>query len=149
MKQFYKKTKTKLQDRLRPPQSVSTSPAQSHRNSEELTSTQGRGTSSVSLTQVQPDRSAIAPAASVTPGSHVQGASVLDPRLAPHTTAEYAKSPSPHSKLSTAGSVSNDLLTIAHASSDAFPPLKSVLGGILEIWKQCEVSKICTSHSYL
>jgi len=28
---------------------------------------------------------------------------------------------------------------VVHGASDAFPPLKSALEGILEIWKQCEV----------
>jgi len=43
------------------------------------------------------------------------------------------------SRLDSVASVCNDLLTVVHGASDAFPQLKSALIEILEIWNQCEV----------
>jgi len=67
----------------------------------------------------------------------------------PYAPEPYAQAPSSHSKLATAGSVCNDLLTVVHSASDAFPPLKSALGGILEIWKQCEVCDLLLHDALL
>src|SRR6188768_2804874 len=106
MKQFYKKTKSKLKDRLRPPshQSGSTSPARSHRNSEEPSSTQDREESSPHLSQVLGE-SATTPEPSVTPRTDAreQDAPASGHQLAVDTTPEYAKPPSPHLMLTTAG----------------------------------------------
>jgi len=52
-------------------------------------------------------------------------------------------------KRETLASVCNDLLTVVHGASDAFPPLKSALGGILEIWKQCEVRYLLRQGVFL
>jgi len=51
----------------------------------------------------------------------------------------YAQPLSAPPKLDNVASVCNDLLTIVHGASDAFPPLKSTLIEVLEIWNQCEV----------
>jgi len=66
-----------------------------------------------------------------------------------NSVAPYAQTPSSPSKLATTGSICNDLLTVVHGASDAFPPLKSALGGILEIWKQCEVCSLSLYDVFL
>ena len=110
---------------------MSISPARSPRNSEEPTPNQGRDACSAHLTPVHANQPATTPEASVTqrPDAHEQDTPASSAQFAPQTVAEYAKPPPPLSTPATVGSVGNDLLTIAHASSDAFPPLKSVLGG--------------------
>jgi len=46
------------------------------------------------------------------------------------------------SRLNNVASVCNDLLTVVHGASDAFPLLKSALIEVLEIWNQCEVRRL-------
>jgi len=46
------------------------------------------------------------------------------------------------SRLDNVASVCNDLLTVVHGASNAFPPLKSALIEVLEIWNQCEVRRL-------
>jgi len=147
MKQLYKKTKNSVKDLLRPPsrQSVPTSPARSARASQDASSAHERGTPAVSPTAADASQSAVAqtPSAATSPDTHGLEVPAHDPSppagTATYTPAAYAQPPSSHSNLATAGSICNDLLTVVHGASDAFPPLKSALGGILEIWKQCEV----------
>ena len=147
MKQLYKKGKSKVKDLLRPPsrQSVPTSPARSARGSQDASSAHERGTSTISSTAADASQPAIAqtPSAATSPDTRGLEVPAHDPSPPADTisyaAAAYAQPPSSHSKIATAGSICNDLLTVVHGASDAFPPLKSALGGILEIWKQCEV----------
>jgi len=53
----------------------------------------------------------------------------------------YAQPLSVTPRLDKVASVCNDLLTVVHGASDAFPPLKSALIEVLEIWNQCEVRR--------
>lgn len=149
MKQLYKKAKNKLKDSLRPPsrQSVSASPARSPRPSEDLLLAHTHVLSTTLSTNVPDDQPVITPApnSSPDPDAHSLGSPLPRSGNASRTVAPYAQPSHSSSKLATVGSVGNDLLTVAHASSDAFPPLKSVLGGILEIWKLCEVLIILLS----
>jgi len=157
MKKLYKKTKSKVKDLLRPPsrESVPTSTAQSPRDSQDAPTTHERGTSAVSRTAVDDSQPVIAqtPSAAASPETLELEVPVHDPSPAadtiPYAPEPYAQAPSSHSKLATAGSVCNDLLTVVHGASDACPPLKSALGGILEIWKQCEVCVLSLHDAFL
>ena len=53
------------------------------------------------------------------------------------------------SRLDNVASVCNDLLTVVHGASDAFPPLKSALIEVLEIWNQCEVRRLLLQDLFL
>jgi len=66
------------------------------------------------------------------------------PRQPGHTPDVLSTSAQPPSVISmpaTMSSVCNELLTVLHGASDAFPPLKSALVEILESWNRCEVRK--------
>jgi len=147
MKKLYKKTKSKVKDVFRPPsrQSVPTSTAQSPQDSQDALSTHERGTSAMSPTVADAGQPAAiqTPSAAASPETRGLEVPVHEPSpvadTTPYSPVAYAQPPSSHSKLAMTGSVCNDLLTVVHGASDAFPPLKSALGGILEIWKQCEV----------
>jgi len=147
LKQSLKKAKGKVKDLLQPPSRPSTpaTPARSPRNSHDPAATLDHETQTTSSAIVFVSQTAIAPTAIATPSADVPAreVSALEPSPQPISTqdsaAKYAQPPSATSKLATLASVCNDLFTVVHGASDAFPPLKSALGGILEIWKQCEV----------
>jgi len=157
MKQLYNKTKNSVKDLLWPPlrQSVPTSPARSARASLDATSAHERGTSTVSPTVVDASQPATVqtPSAAASPDTHgleVPAHDLSPPaETKPYTPEPYAQPPSSHSNLAMVGSICNDLLTVVHGASDAFPPLKSALRGILEIWKQCEVCHMPPSDVFL
>jgi len=94
---------------------------------------------------VPASQAVITPEASVTRNADVPALEAPAPeplpqsKHAPNSAAAYTQHTSEHSKLATMAPICNDLLTVVHGAPDAFPPLKSALGGILEIWKQCEV----------
>jgi len=147
IKKKYKKAKGQVKDLLRPPsrQSALTTPARSPRSSQEPTAPPGHRISNTPSVIVQASQTAIAPTAIATMSTDIPALEASAPEPSPqseHTpdsAATYAQPPSVTSKLATMASVCNDLFTVVHGASDAFPPLKSALGGILEIWKQCEV----------
>jgi len=147
IKRKYKNAKGKVKDLLRPPsrQSALTTPARSPRSSQEPAATLEHDIPTTSNAIVCVSQTAIAPAAITAPTADVPALQVSPPEPSPqpkHTpdsAATYAQPPSATSKLATMASVCNDLFTVVHGASDAFPPLKSALGGILEVWKQCEV----------
>jgi len=150
MKKLYKKTKTKAKELLRLPsgQSVPASPARSARGSQDASSDHERESSAVPPTAVDASQPAVVQIPSDATSAETRGREVPahEPSpptdTIPHSAPAYTQPPSSHSKLVTAGSICNDLLTVVHGASDAFPPLKSALGGILEIWKQCEVCNL-------
>jgi len=143
----YQKAKGKVKDLLRPPsrQSALTTPARSPRSSQELAATIEHEIPTTSTAIVGASQTAIAPAAIATASEDVPALQMSapepspQPKHTPDSAATYAQPPSATSKLATMASVCNDLFTVVHGASDAFPPLKSALGGILEVWKQCEV----------
>jgi len=147
IKRKYKNAKGKVKDLLRPPsrQSALTTPARSPRSSQEPAATLEHDIPTTSSGIVGASQTEIAPTAIATPSADVPELDVSAPKpslqpnftQAPATT--YAQPPSATSKLATMASICNDLFMVVHGASDAFPPLKSALGGILEIWKQCEV----------
>ena len=147
IKSKYNKAKGKVKDLLRPPsrQSASTTPAHSPRNSQDPASAVDREIPTTSTAIVRASQTAIAPTAIDAPSADVPVLEVSapepshQPKHAPDPLTTYAQPPSTTSKLATMASICNDLFTVVHGASDAFPPLKSALGGILEIWKQCEV----------
>ena len=147
IKRKYKNAKGKVKDLLRPPsrQSGLTTPARSPRSSQEPAATLEHEIPITSTAIVRVSETAIAPTAIATASADVPALQVSapepspQPKHTPDSAATYAQPPSATSKLATMASVCNDLFTVVHGASDAFPPLKSALGGILEIWKQCEV----------
>ena len=62
----------------------------------------------------------------------------LQPEHTPSSAAAHIQPWKPPTS-AIAESFCDGLLAVVHGAPDAFPPLKSALGGILEIWKQCEV----------
>ena len=147
IKRKYNKAKGKVKDLLRPPsrQSASTTPAPSPRNSQDPASAVDREIPTTSSAIVPVSQTAIALTAIDAPSADVPSLEVSasepshQPKHAPDPLTTYAQPPSTTSRLATMASICNDLVTVVHGASDAFPPLKSALGGILEIWKQCEV----------
>ena len=153
----YQKAKGKVKDLLRPPsrQSTLTTPARSSRSSQEPVATLEHEITTTSTATVRVSQTAIAPAAITVPTADVPARDVSAPEPSPQpkqtqdSAATYAQPSSVTSKLATMASVCNDLFTVVHGASDAFPPLKSALGGILEIWKQCEVRYMLPRSSSL
>jgi len=143
----YKQAKGKVKDLLRPPsrQSALTTPARSSRSSQEPSATHDQGISTTSDAIVLASQTAITPTAVDTIGADVPAleapapGSAPQPEHAPHAASTYAQPPSVTPKFNYVASVCNELLTVVHGGSGAFPPLKSALVEILEIWNRCEV----------
>jgi len=144
-KRGYKNTKSKLKGHLRQPsrQSVLTSPGRSRRSNQEPESFDNPDTSATAPTAKDVSKStiALAPNTTSSPDSRGVDAPAHLPALHPEVTPAYTQPPASPSTLAIFGSVCNDLLTIVHSATDAFPPLQSALGAILEFWKQCEVRR--------
>jgi len=156
-KRGYKQAKGKVKDLLRPPssQSALTTPARSPRSSQEPSGTRSQGMSSTTSAIALAIQAAITSTAVDTPGADVSALEVpapgssSQPEHAPHAASTYAQPLSVTPKSDNVESVCNDLLTVMHGASDAFPLLKWALVEILEIWRQCEVRQLPPLRSFL
>jgi len=150
IKRGYTKAKGKVKDLLRPAsrQSALSTPARSPRSSQEPSATHDQGVSTTPSAIVLASQTAIVPAAIVTKIADLPALEVSapepspQPERTPDAASTYERPPPVPPKLDTVVSVCDPLLTIMHGASDAFPPLKSELVEILEIWNRCEVRKL-------
>ena len=142
LRRGYNKTKDKFKDNLRPPssESVLASPSDSTFTNDNNISTAPGETVSAGLLPIETMSNETG-----SPDAHwfkvPAHYPTSRPERSPDAAGGYAQPPSSHSKPETLGSFCNDLLTIVHSASDVFPPLKSAIGGVLEVWKQCEVRR--------
>jgi len=147
MKQKYNKAKDKFKGFLRPRsrQSALTTPARSPRSSLEPAAAHEQGMPITSSATFPTSQTEVVPETSTMPSADVPALEAPAPEPSPqpeHTPNSgtvYTQQPLKPSTPVTADFFCDDLLTVVHGAPDAFPPLKSVLEGILEIWKQCEV----------
>ena len=146
MKRLFKKAKSKVQDRLRPPsrQSTPTTPARSPRTSHDPVSNQSHGSSNVPLISVLTNELAIVPTPSATPGSGAHDLEV--PASSPSTrrsdiTKVAAGPPEPvSSSPGPACTNSFETLRVAmDADASLFAPLQLALTDLIETGRSFDV----------
>ena len=140
MTRLYKKAKTKVGDRLRPPsrQSVPTNPARSPRNSHDPTTTRDASSSNISATTACASELLIVSTPSVTPSPGARqlevAANVSSPRpdSIPETASGTAHSPSSSSMLSPMNSFATLRVAMEADDTSLFAPLQQAMVDLIK-----------------
>jgi len=147
MKQKYSNAKDKFKGlmRQRSGQIALAAPEPTRRSSQEPATTNDRGISTAPSAIVLESQAGNAPDANTMPSDDAPALEAPKPEPSPQPkqtsnvsatdTQQTFEPPVPASM----ASACDDLLMVVRGAPDRYPLLKSALGGILEIWKECDV----------